>query len=49
MNICSIFKVPPLIDLSNKYFKFILGLDPRHWCVKQAQSLLCTNFIELYF
>ena len=49
MNICSIFKVPLPTDLSNKYFRFILWLDPRRWCVEQAQSPLRTNLIELYF
>ena len=24
-------------------------LDPKRLCVEQAQRLLCTNFIELFF
>ena len=55
MNICSIFKVPLPTDLSNKYFRFILRLDPRRWCVEQAQSplriywtLFLTNSLELH-
>ena len=31
------------------HFRFILMLDPKRECVDQAQSLLRTYFIELFF